>query len=115
MYVRWRKRNQTKSGRPTGRQYMTAVLVKSERSGERVHQRHIADLGSIVDTQDQVQRRQFWTHAAKAIDRLALDQGQRAKIEADLLAHVSRPSEPEAAPVRARWDLSAYKKAHGLE
>ncbi len=113
MYVRWKKRAQTRYHKKTGEYSLTAVLVASSRilyrdQPSEPRQTIIKYLGTIGTQQLKYtgQRARFWQDVTEALDslRYPLKPDARTRAEAAIIEVVPRPSAEEAQQAKRDFD-----------
>jgi hypothetical protein len=106
LFVRWKRRQRTRSRQPIGQWVKAAVLVESisTPSGRRL--RHVCYLGSIWEgheTRSWLQVR-FWESAQRNLARLAISKRERQRIESLLQTVVPKPDKTKPHPDRTTLD-----------
>jgi hypothetical protein len=108
MFVRWQSRKKTRHvffGRgKAGDIRWTAILVEAVRIDGKPRQKHVACLGSILESEIKWAsvRGEFWTKATERLESLDLPSAERRSIEASIAETVSRPT---------KQDIAAEKRA----
>lgn len=90
MFIRWKRYSSKQFGK--GRR---AVVVENRREGAKVKQKHIAHIGSILDTELKYphHRQRFWNDALTALQKLGLDEEGRWRLYRQFEDKVPRPPE----------------------
>ena len=95
MFVRWQtreRRNRAFGGGKGPDMHWSAILVEGQRIDGKPVQRHVAYLGGITESAIELaaQRAFFWKGVTQQLDRLAVSEDDRARIEAAVEAKVPR-------------------------
>ena len=95
MFVRWQtreRRNRAFGGGKGPDLHWSALLVESQRIDGKPVQRHVAYLGGIAESAIELaaQRAFFWKGVTQQLDRLAVSEDDRARIEVAVEAKVPR-------------------------
>lgn len=106
MFVRWQRRERTRTKRGTGQYVLTAALVKSEWINGQSRQEFVGYLGTIHEraVDKPLPAAKFWRTVNAKLDTLNLDRETRTTIEADIARRVAVPDPVKVAEAETERD-----------